>query len=112
MFTCGILVCGGYHGFRGRCHAEKRVLAYSHGICYTLWHMSEENIDEKQTGAYPAEGSREMIEAGVFYGRKKNAGVIFVICPDEVEYERKNEQKRDKFFNETHIDVGIIVYGL
>ena len=48
------------------------VLAYGHGICYTLWHMSEENIDEKQTGAYPAEGSREMIEAGVFYGRKKS----------------------------------------
>jgi small subunit ribosomal protein S2 len=51
---------------------ESGVLAYSQGICYTLWHMLEENTTEKQTGAYPAEGSREMIEAGVFYGRKKS----------------------------------------
>jgi small subunit ribosomal protein S2 len=34
--------------------------------------MSEENANEKQAGVYPAEGSREMIEAGVFYGRKKS----------------------------------------
>ena len=50
----------------------KRVLAKRRPICYTLWHMSDENLTEKQAGAYPAEGSHEMIEAGVFYGRKKS----------------------------------------
>jgi small subunit ribosomal protein S2 len=34
--------------------------------------MSDDNSTEKQESAYPAEGSREMIEAGVFYGRKKS----------------------------------------
>ena len=34
--------------------------------------MSDDTLNEKQAGAYPAEGSREMIEAGVFYGRKKS----------------------------------------
>jgi small subunit ribosomal protein S2 len=34
--------------------------------------MSDDNLTGEQVSAYPAEGSREMIEAGVFYGRKKN----------------------------------------
>ena len=34
--------------------------------------MSDDNSTEKQEAVYPAEGSREMIEAGVFYGRKKS----------------------------------------
>ena len=34
--------------------------------------MSDDNFTEKQEEVYPAEGSREMIEAGVFYGRKKS----------------------------------------
>jgi small subunit ribosomal protein S2 len=34
--------------------------------------MSDDNATEKQENVYPAEGSREMIEAGVFYGRKKS----------------------------------------
>ena len=34
--------------------------------------MSDDNATEKQEAAYPAEASREMIEAGVFYGRKKS----------------------------------------
>jgi len=34
--------------------------------------MSDVNSTEKQEEMYPAEGSREMIEAGVFYGRKKS----------------------------------------
>ena len=34
--------------------------------------MSDDNFNEKQENIYPAEASREMIEAGVFYGRKKN----------------------------------------
>lgn len=34
--------------------------------------MSDNNSTEKQENIYPAEGSRDMIEAGVFYGRKKS----------------------------------------
>ena len=34
--------------------------------------MSDDTLSEKQENIYPAEGSREMIEAGVFYGRKKS----------------------------------------
>jgi small subunit ribosomal protein S2 len=34
--------------------------------------MSDDTLNEKQGEMYPAEGSREMIEAGVFYGRKKS----------------------------------------
>ena len=34
--------------------------------------MSDDNFTEKEGNMYPAEGSREMIEAGVFYGRKKS----------------------------------------
>jgi small subunit ribosomal protein S2 len=34
--------------------------------------MADDNSTEKQENIYPAEGSREMIEAGVFYGRKKS----------------------------------------
>jgi len=34
--------------------------------------MSDDNFTEKQDSVYPAEGSREMIEAGIFYGRKKS----------------------------------------
>jgi len=34
--------------------------------------MPDDNFNEKQENIYPAEASREMIEAGVFYGRKKN----------------------------------------
>lgn len=34
--------------------------------------MSDDNFTEPQGAVYPAEGSREMIEAGVFYGRRKS----------------------------------------
>ena len=34
--------------------------------------MSNDMTTEKQESVYPAEGSREMIDAGVFYGRKKS----------------------------------------
>ena len=34
--------------------------------------MSNDMTTEKQENVYPAEGSREMIDAGVFYGRKKS----------------------------------------
>jgi small subunit ribosomal protein S2 len=34
--------------------------------------MSDDGSTEQQGNGYPAEGSREMIEAGVFYGRKKS----------------------------------------
>ena len=34
--------------------------------------MSNDITTEKQENMYPAEGSREMIDAGVFYGRKKS----------------------------------------
>jgi small subunit ribosomal protein S2 len=43
-------------------------------IVYNLFHMPEENTAaaSSQTIPYPEEASREMIEAGVFYGRKKS----------------------------------------
>ena len=34
--------------------------------------MTADNIAENKENMYPAEGSREMIDAGVFYGRKKS----------------------------------------
>jgi small subunit ribosomal protein S2 len=34
--------------------------------------MPDDTLNEKQENIYPAEASREMIEAGVFYGRKKS----------------------------------------
>jgi small subunit ribosomal protein S2 len=51
---------------------QYRILAFTEMTCYTLLHMSDDTFTEKQENIYPAEASREMIEAGVFYGRKKS----------------------------------------
>lgn len=49
-----------------------RNLAFAHMTCYTRWHMSNDTAAKKQETVYPADGSREMIDAGVFYGRKRS----------------------------------------
>ncbi len=54
------------------CEQENRTVAFGPLTCYTLLHMSNDITTEKQENMYPAEGSREMIDAGVFYGRKKS----------------------------------------
>lgn len=49
-------------------------VARSLSLCYTFSRMSDgiNTTTANQAPAYPAEASREMIDAGVFYGRKKS----------------------------------------